>query len=88
MGTLGSEMIQNALKLLYNLNSVFIPSFKEKQPIEKKEIIINDQKEYMEYLNEIIKTKAIKEKRAVLVIFKYIANANNRKIALRRNGKK
>ena len=81
-GTLGSEMSQNALKILYNLNSIFIPSFKEKQLIEEKEIIINDEKEYMDCLKEIIKTKAIKEKRAVLVIFKYIANVNNRKIAL------
>ena len=81
-GTLGSEISQNALKILYNLNSIFIPSFKEKRLIKEKEIIINEEKEYMDCLKEIIKTKAIKEKRAVLVIFKYIDSVNKRKISL------
>ena len=81
-GTLGSEMSQNALKILYNLNSIIIPTFKEKQLIKEKEIIINDENKYMNTLKEIIKDKAINKGRAVLVIFKYIDNVNKRKISL------
>ena len=81
-GTLGSEISQNALKILYNLNPIFIPSFKERQLIKEKEIIINEEKEYLDCLTKIIKTKALDEKRAVLVIFRYIDNVNKRKISL------
>jgi preprotein translocase subunit SecA len=86
-GTLGSKKSQEALKSLYNLDLVFIPSFKDRQLIYKKEnnMILKKSSntgEYSDKLKEIIKRIAIDEKRAVLIIFKYIDEVNKKKSSL------
>ena len=75
-GTLGSKKSQEALKILYNLNILFIPAFKMSRFKLKKEIIIKNKKEYNYKLLETIKEIAFDRKRAVLVIFKYIEEVN------------
>ena len=86
-GTLGSKKSQEALKKLYNLDLIFIPSFKDRQLIYKKEnnIILkktSNTSEYSDKLKEIIKKVAIEENRAVLIIFKFIEDANRKKASL------
>jgi hypothetical protein len=82
-GTLGSKRSQEALKTLYNLDLVFIPSFKDRQLIYEKENNLIFKKtntlDYNNKLKEIIKKIAIEEKRAVLIIFKFIEEAINKK---------
>jgi preprotein translocase subunit SecA len=75
-GTLGSKKAQEALKILYNLELLFIPSFKESKLKTYKEIIINNKKEYENTLFETLKFLTINKKRSVLVIFKYINEVN------------
>ena len=75
-GTLGSKKAQEALKILYNLELLFIPSFKESKLKTYKELILNNQKEFENTLFEKIKYFALIKKRAVLVIFKYINEVN------------
>lgn len=75
-GTLGSKKSQEALKKIYNLELLFIPSFKESKLKTYKELILNNQKEYENTLFEKIKNFALNKKRAVLVIFKYINEVN------------
>ena len=75
-GTLGSFKTQEAMKILYQLNLLFIPTFKESKLNIYPPIIINDKYKYKEKLiNEIINV-AFLQNRAVLVIFKYIKNVN------------
>ena len=85
-GTLGSKKSQEALKTLYNLDLVFIPSFKDRQLIYEKENNLIFKKtntlDYNNKLKEIIKKIAIEEKRAVLIIFKFIEEAINKKKSL------
>ena len=81
-GTLGSEISQNALKKLYNLNLVFIPSHKKNQLIIKEPKIFSYYLDHKEELKRIISKVAIKQNRAVLVILKYIDNANKLKLFL------
>ena len=45
-GTLGSQKTQEAMKLLYKLNLLFIPTFKKSKLIIEKPIIIKDKDEY------------------------------------------
>jgi preprotein translocase subunit SecA len=75
-GTLGGKRSQEALKILYNLELLFIPSFKESKLKTYKEIIINNKKEYENTLFETLKFLTINKKRSVLVIFKYINEVN------------
>ena len=76
-GTLGTNKSQIALQTLYNLNLFFIPSFKESKLINLPPKITNDKNEYKSMLiNEIIEI-SLNQKRAVLVIFKYIEEVNN-----------
>ena len=85
-GTLGSKKCQEALKTLYNLDLVFIPSFKDRQLIYKKEnnLIVKktNSLDYNDKLKEIIKQIAIKEKRSVLIIFKFIEEVIKKKRSL------
>lgn len=85
-GTLGTKKSQEALKILYNLELFFIPSFKESQLLKYKELILNNQKEYEYTLFKKIKEFTIDKKRAVLVIFKYINEVNKIYNYLNKNG--
>ena len=75
-GTLGTNQSQNALQILYNLNLLFIPSFKDRKFIPLSPKITNNLKIYNDLLiNEIIEI-SINQQRAVLIIFKYIEEVN------------
>ena len=75
-GTLGTNKSQYLLKRLYNLNSLFIPSFKERKLQSLTPIITSDINEYKKMLiNEIIEITK-NQQRAVLIIFKYIEEVN------------
>ena len=71
-GTVGSKKTQNALKILYNLNLLFIPTFKECKLKQYQPFLIKDYDNYNNYLLNIIKDIVFNKGRAVLVIFKYI----------------
>ena len=75
-GTLGTNKSQNALQILYNLNLLFIPSFKQSKFKYLPPKITNNFKLYNDLLiNEIIEI-SINQQRAVLIIFKYIEEVN------------
>ena len=81
-GTLGTEISQNALKTLYNLKLIFIPSFKQNQLKIEQPQIFSDYTKYKEKLKDIILEVAIKQERAVLVILRYIDNVDKLKLIL------
>ena len=81
-GTLGTEISQNALKSLYKLKLIFIPSFKQNQLIIEQPQIFSNYNEYKDKLKDIILEVAIKQERAVLVILKYIDNVDKLKLFL------
>lgn len=75
-GTLGTNKTQSALKILYNLDIFFIPSFKENKFKYLPPKITNDLKLYKDLLiNEIIEI-SVNQQRAILIIFKYIEEVN------------
>jgi preprotein translocase subunit SecA len=75
-GTLGTNKSKTALQILYNLTLFFIPSFKERKFKDIPPKISNDINEYNNMLiNEIIEI-SINQKRAILIIFKYIEEVN------------
>ena len=71
-GTLGSKKTQEALKILYKLDLLFIPTFKESKLIIEKPIIEKEPDKYTEIVINKIREYSIDKGRAVLVIFKYI----------------
>ena len=75
-GTLGSKKTQDALKILYKLNLLFIPTFKECKLKIYDPIIENDLEKYCQRLINTIKDICFNQGRSVLVIFKYIENVN------------
>ena len=75
-GTLGSKKTQEALKILYQLNLLFIPTFKKYKLQIYDPIIENDLDKYEQTLINKIKEIAFNQGRSVLVIFKYIDNVN------------
>ena len=81
-GTLGTEISQNALKTLYNLKLIFIPSFKQNQLKIEQPQIFSDYITHKEKLKDIILEVAIKQERAVLVILKYIDDVDKLKLFL------
>ena len=81
-GTLGTEISQNALKTLYNLKLIFIPSFKQNQLKIEQPQIFSDYITHKEKLKDIILEVAIKQERAVLVILRYIDNVDKLKLFL------
>jgi len=81
-GTLGTEISQNALKSLYKLKLIFIPSFKQNQLIIEQPQIFSNYNEYKDKLKDIILEVAIKQERAVLVILKYIDIVDKLKLFL------
>jgi preprotein translocase subunit SecA len=72
-GTVGSKKTQEALNILYKLNLLFIPTFKEYKLKIYNPIIEKDIDKYERILIEKIRDMAFTQGRAVLVIFKYIA---------------
>ena len=86
-GTLGSPKTQEALKILYQLNLLFIPTFKKsKLIIDNNPIVVKDVTQYEQILMQAIKNIAFTQGRAVLVIFKYIENVNSMYNLLLQNG--
>ena len=71
-GTLGSKKTQEALKILYKLNLLFIPTFKKCKLQKYEPILIKDIDKYNAKLVKVIKDIAFNKGRVVLVIFKYI----------------
>ena len=71
-GTIGSKKTQEALKILYKLELLFIPTFKECKLKIYEPIIKSDIDEYDKILIEKIYDVAFNQGRSVLVIFKYI----------------
>ena len=71
-GTVGSQKTQEALQILYKLNLLFIPTFKEYKLKIYPPIIEKDINKYDSLLIEKIKDFTFNQGRSVLVIFKYI----------------
>lgn len=71
-GTVGSEKTQEALKILYKLELLFIPTFKESKLQILEPIVEKDPEKYENIIISKIKEIVFEEGRAVLVIFKYI----------------
>ena len=76
-GTLGSKKTQEALQILYQLNLLFIPTFKECKLKIYEPIIEKDIDKHEQILINNIKDIAFNQGRSVLVIFKYIDNVND-----------
>ena len=76
-GTVGSEKTQEALKILYKVNLLFIPTFKESKLKILEPIIEKDLDKYEDILISQIKDITFKQNRSVLVIFKYIDDVTN-----------
>ena len=85
-GTLCSQKTQEAMKLLYKLNLLFIPTFKKSKLIIEKPIIIKDKDEYRNKLINEIKNIVFIQNRSVLVIFKYIKNVTKMYDLLKNEG--
>ena len=75
-GTLGTNKTQNTLKILYNLDIFFIPSFKESKFKYLPPKITNDLKLYKHLLINEITEISVNQQRAILIIFKYIEEVN------------
>ena len=71
-GTLGSKETQLALKQIYTMNFVLIPTYKPCLLQPPEYVILDEEKAYINKIIEEIKKYS--EKRAVLVIFEYIDN--------------
>ena len=76
-GTVGSEKTQEALKILYKVNLLFIPTFKESKLKILEPIIEKDPDKYENTLISKIKDISFNQGRSVLVIFKYIEEVSN-----------
>ena len=85
-GTLGSKKTQESMKILYKLNLLFIPTFKECKLKICEPIIENDIEKYEKILLDKIREIAFIQGRSVLVIFKYIENVNKMYNVLLQNG--
>ena len=76
-GTVGTDKTQQALKILYKLNLLFIPSFKENKLVIYPPRVEMDTDKYNKLLIKEIKDVIINQERAVLVIFKYISQVTD-----------
>ena len=85
-GTVGSKKTQDALKILYKLNLLLIPTFKESKLEQYNPIIVKDYDNYNTILINSIIDFAFNKQRAVLVIFKYIEDVINIYDLLIQNG--
>ena len=75
-GTLGTNKSKKALQILYNLNLVFIPSFKKSKLKYLSPKITHNLRLYKDILINEIRDIVMNQERAVLVIFKYIEEVN------------
>ena len=71
-----SKKTQQALKILYQLDLLFIPTFKECKLKIDNPIIEKDIDKYTEIIINKIREYSIDKGRSVLVIFKYIKEVN------------
>ena len=75
-GTLGSKKTQEAINIIYKINLLRMPPFKERQlQINEPKIFPDEQKYNTELISEIIENSANKQ-RVVLVLFEYMAQVN------------
>lgn len=74
-GTLGSKYAQELLQRTYNVDSVIIPPFMVKRFKELSEIVVEDEEDWYD---EIVESNMLhlENKRAVLIITKYISEAD------------
>ena len=83
-GTLGSKITQEALNKIYNLNLIFIPTFKKSQFIRLPPKLFPNKNVYLQ--NLIFEIKNYYDKgRALLIIFEYIEDVKNIKQLLLKN---
>ena len=73
-GTIGSSKTQETLKKIYNLDVIFIPTFRESKFKSGFCCIENQENFYINLLNEIY--QKYNQGRAILVIMKYISQVN------------
>ena len=73
-GTLDCEKTQLALKNIYNMDFILMPTFKKKLLEIKNPTITSDKKDYINKIIDSIENHS--QKRAVLVIFEYMENIN------------
>ena len=73
-GTIGSSKTQETLKKIYNLDVIFIPTFRESKFKFGFCCIENQENFYINLLNEIC--QKYNQGRAILVIMKYISQVN------------
>jgi preprotein translocase subunit SecA len=76
-GTLGSAKTQEAITEIYKINLIKIPTFKKSKFENLTNININEKNNYENILLDAIEKFAVKENRAVLLIFEYIFDAQN-----------
>lgn len=76
-GTLGSSKTQEAIIKIYRVDLIKIPTCKKSQFIQYKNINIKDKNAYENTLLNAIDSLAIKNNRAILLIFEYIIDAKN-----------
>ena len=76
-GTLGSAKTQEAITEIYDVDLVQIPTFKKSKFINLTNMNINEKNSYERQLLNAIENYALKESRAVLLIFEYIFDAQN-----------
>ena len=76
-GTLGSYKTQEAINEIYKINLIKIPTFKKSKFENLTNININEKENYENILLDAIEKFAVKENRAVLLIFEYIFDAQN-----------
>ena len=75
-GTLGSKKTQKAINKIYNINLLRMPPFKKRNLLIYEPKTYSEEEKYnAELINEIIEFSA-HHKRAVLVLFEYIAQVN------------
>lgn len=74
-GTLGSRRSRDLIQEVYNLDSIIIPPFKVKRFKELSPVVTSNEKSWYD---EIVTSnlRHLKNKRAVLIITKYIKDAN------------
>ena len=76
-GTLGSKKTQEAIKEIYHIDLIKIPTFKASKLEKYINLNLKNMEELKLNLSEIIKEIAIKNNRAILFIFEYISEAKN-----------
>ena len=76
-GTLGSSKTQEVIIKIYEVDLIKIPTYKKSKFLQDKNINIKDNNTYQNSLLNAIDSVAIKNNRAILLIFEYIIDAKN-----------